>query len=110
MANGAGQDHRGIPGHDVPDRGKTYKSLLDPGNKLTEDECQAAFATVGLGHVVSAAGDFHLPLSKSSCSYGQRQLLSLTVIVARIGARQKRLVEKIGLGTEQRPLLLDSTS
>ncbi|KAL1865057.1 hypothetical protein Daus18300_007404 [Diaporthe australafricana] len=83
---------------------ETYKSLLDPENKLTEDECQAALAEVGLGHVVSGAGNFHLPISKESLSHGQRQLLSLAVAVARAWARQKTSIGKAGQGTEQRPL------
>lgn len=83
---------------------ETYKSLLDPENCLTEDECQAALAEVGLEHVASAAGGFHLPVAKNSLSHGQRQLLSLAVAVARVWARQKTLIGKAGQGTEQRPL------
>lgn len=83
---------------------ETYKSLLDPENSLTEDECQAALAEVGLEHAASAAGGFHMPIAKDSLSHGQRQLLSLAVAVARTWARQKTLVRKTGQGTEQRPL------
>lgn len=82
---------------------ETYKSLLDPENFLTEDECQAALAEVGLENAARAAGGFHLPIAKDSLSYGQRQLLSLAVAVARAFARQKTSVGKGGQGTEQRP-------
>lgn len=83
---------------------ETYKSLLDPENSLTEDECQAALAEVGLEHAASAAGGFHMPIAKISLSHGQRQLLSLAVAVARAWARQKTLVGEVGQGTEQQPL------
>lgn len=83
---------------------ETYKSLLDPENSLTEDECQAALAEVGLENVASAAGGFHLPIAKDSLSHGQRQFLSLAVAVARAWARQKTLVRKVGQESEQRPL------
>lgn len=83
---------------------ETYKSLFDPDNSLTEEECQAALAEVGLEHVASAAGGFHMPIAKESLSHGQRQLLSLAVAVARAWARQKTLVGEVGQGTEQRPL------
>lgn len=112
-----GQDLRRIPRQTVRNRiiavsqdmmflagEETYKSLLDPEDSLTEDECQAALAEVGLEHVASAAGGFHLPIAKDSLSHGQRQLLSLAVAVARAWARQKILVGKVGQGTEQRPL------
>lgn len=83
---------------------ETYKSLLDPDDSLTEDECQAALAEVGLEHAASAAGGFHLPIAKDSLSHGQRQLLSLAVAIARAWARKKTLVGKVGQGTGQRPL------
>lgn len=83
---------------------ETYKSLLDPVNSLTEEECQAALAEVGLDHVASAAGGFHMPIAKDSLSHGQRHLLSLAVAVARAWARQKTLVGKVGQVTAQRPL------
>lgn len=82
---------------------ETYKSLLDPENSLTEDECQAALAEVGLEHAASAAGGFNLPIAKYSLSHGQRQLLSLAVAVARAWARQKTLVGEVEQGTEQQP-------
>jgi ATP-binding cassette, subfamily C (CFTR/MRP), member 1 len=82
---------------------ETYKSLLDPGNSLTEDECRAALAEVGLGHVVSSStgGSCHQPIAKDSLSHGQRQLLGLAVAVARAWAKQKTLVAGVGRGTEQ---------
>lgn len=83
---------------------ETYKSLLDPEDSLTEDECLAALAEVGLEDFASAAGGFHLPIAKDSLSHGQRQLLSLAVAVARAWARQKILVGKVGQETEKRPV------
>lgn len=82
----------------------TYKSLLDPENSLTEDECQAALAEVGLQHIVSADGGINTPVAEDSLSHGQKQLLSLAVAVTRAWARRKILVGKVGPETDQRPI------
>jgi ABC-type transport system involved in cytochrome bd biosynthesis fused ATPase/permease subunit len=62
---------------------ETFRQLLDPDGNLSDEQCRAAIAEVGLEDILKDLGGLDSLLSEDKLSHGQKQLLSLAVAVAR---------------------------